>query len=155
MIKSLHMKTLTKPLAKMPAGAMFLGGSRKPDTAIMQPIPDYVIPFLPIFQDCESGFSIFSKLQTKYDWVFGTLGYDCSEDLIVRVWISSGLQEIFQNASAVQERLDRLERSVREGTKSPSRAARELLGLYHDLSPRPSRGSGSPPVPDRQCAEPF
>ena len=50
------MKTLTKPLAKMPAGAMFLGGSRKPDTAITQPIQDYVIPFLPIFQDCESDF---------------------------------------------------------------------------------------------------
>jgi hypothetical protein len=46
MIKSLQMKTLTKPLAKMPAGAMFLGGSRKPDTAITQPIPDYVIPFV-------------------------------------------------------------------------------------------------------------
>jgi hypothetical protein len=85
MTKSLHMKTLTKPLAKMPAGAMFFGGSRKPDTAITQPIPDYVIPFLPIFQDCESGFSILSNLQTKYDWVLGTLGYDCSENLIVRV----------------------------------------------------------------------
>jgi hypothetical protein len=83
-IKSLHRKTLTKPPAKMAAGAMFLGGSRKPDTAITQPIPDYVIPFLPIFQDGESGFSIFSNLQTKYDWVLGTLGYDCSENLIVR-----------------------------------------------------------------------
>jgi len=89
MIKSLHTKTLTKPLAKMPAGAMFLGGSRKPDTAITQPIPDYVIPFLPIFQDCESGFSIFSNLQTKYDWVLGTFGYDCSENLIVRVGMDS------------------------------------------------------------------
>jgi hypothetical protein len=49
MIKSLHTKTLTKPLAKMPAGAMFLGGSRKPDTAITQPIPDYVIPFFAHF----------------------------------------------------------------------------------------------------------
>jgi methylmalonyl-CoA mutase len=86
---------------------------------------------------------------------------DSGEEVIIGVnkWmselISSGLQEIFQNASAVQERLDWLERSVREGTKSPSRAARELLGLCHDLSPRPSMGSGSPPVPDRQCAEPF
>ena len=73
----------------------------------------------------------------------------------MRELISSGLQEIFQNASAAQERLARLEHSVREGTISPSSAARELLGFYHDLSPRPSRGSGSPPVRDRQYAEPF
>jgi hypothetical protein len=33
MINTLHMKTLTKPLAKMPAGAMFPGRSRKPDSA--------------------------------------------------------------------------------------------------------------------------
>ncbi len=55
----------------------------------------------------------------------------------MRELILSGLQDIFQNASAVQERLARLEHSVREGTINPSRAARELLGLYHDLSPRP------------------
>jgi GTPase len=73
----------------------------------------------------------------------------------MRELISSGLQEIFQNASAVQERLARTEHSVREGTISPSRAARELLGLYHDLSPRPLMGAGSPPVRDRQCVEAF
>jgi len=73
----------------------------------------------------------------------------------MREVISSGLQEIFQNATAVQERLSRLEDSVREGTISPTRAARELLGLYHDLSPRLSMGSGSPPLRDRQGAEPF
>jgi len=73
----------------------------------------------------------------------------------MRELISSGLQEIFQNASAVQERLARLEHSVREGTISPSRATRELLGLYNDLSPRSLMGSGSPPVRDRQRAEPF
>src|SRR6516165_1460576 len=48
----------------------------------------------------------------------------------MRNLISSGLQEIFQDASAVQERLTQLEHSVRERTISPSRAARELLGLY-------------------------
>jgi LAO/AO transport system kinase len=48
----------------------------------------------------------------------------------MRELISSGLQEIFQNASSVQERLARLEHSVRERTISPSRAARELLDLY-------------------------
>ena len=63
MIKSLHRKTLTKPLAKMAASAMFLGGSRKPDTAITQPILDYAIPFLPIFQEGGSGFSIFPNRQ--------------------------------------------------------------------------------------------
>lgn len=48
----------------------------------------------------------------------------------MRELISSGLQEIFQNASAVQERFARLEHSVRERRISPTRAARELLGLY-------------------------
>ena len=72
----------------------------------------------------------------------------------MRELISSGLQEIFQNASAVQERLAWLEHSVRECTISPSRAARELPGLYHDLIPRPLTGSGTPPVRDRQRAEP-
>ncbi len=73
----------------------------------------------------------------------------------MRELISSGLQKIFQNASAVQEHFARLEQSVREGTISPSRAARELLGLYHELSPKPLMDPGSPPVRDRQCAEPF
>jgi LAO/AO transport system kinase len=73
----------------------------------------------------------------------------------MRELILSGLQEIFKNASAVEERLARLEHSVREGTISPPRAARELLGLYHDLGPRPLMDSSSPQVRDRQCAEPF
>ena len=73
----------------------------------------------------------------------------------MRELISSGLQEIFHNASAVQESLASLERSVCEGSISPSRAARELLGLYHDLNPRPFMGSGSPPVRDQQGAEAF
>ena len=68
--------------------------------------------------------------------------------------ISSGLQEIFQNASAVQDRLAQLEQLVREETISPSRAAHELLGLYRDLSAQPLTSSGSPPVRDQQHAEP-
>jgi LAO/AO transport system kinase len=48
----------------------------------------------------------------------------------MRELISSGLQEIFQNTSSVQERFARLEHSVRERSISPSRAARELLDLY-------------------------
>ena len=48
----------------------------------------------------------------------------------MRDLISSGLQEIFHDASAVQERLAQLEHGVRERTISPSRAARELLDLY-------------------------
>jgi LAO/AO transport system kinase len=67
----------------------------------------------------------------------------------MRELIFSGLQEVFQSASAVQERLARLELSVREGTISPSSAARELLGFYHDMIPRPSTGSGSLPERDR------
>ena len=55
----------------------------------------------------------------------------------MRELISSGFEEIFQNTSAVQERSARLEHSVRERTISPSRAARELLDLLPDLSPRP------------------
>jgi uncharacterized protein YjbI with pentapeptide repeats len=45
-------------------------------------VPDYMVPFVPILQDGEKGFSMFSNLQTKYDWVLGTLGYDSSENLI-------------------------------------------------------------------------
>jgi LAO/AO transport system kinase len=56
----------------------------------------------------------------------------------MRELISSGLQEIFQSVPAVQEHFAQLEHSVRDGTISPSRAARELLGFCHDLSPRPS-----------------
>ena len=48
-------------------------------------VPDYMIPFVPILQDGEPGFSMFSNLQTKYDWVLGTLGYDSSENLIANL----------------------------------------------------------------------
>jgi LAO/AO transport system kinase len=51
---------------------------------------------------------------------------------LMRELISAGLQEFFQNAPAVQESLARLEASVRDGSTSPFRAARELLGLYYN-----------------------
>ena len=73
----------------------------------------------------------------------------------MRELISFGLLEIFQTTSAVQERLSRLEHLVRECAVSPSKAARELLSLYHDLSPRPLIGSSTPTARDRQPAEPF
>jgi hypothetical protein len=37
-------------------------------------VPDYMIPFVPILQDGEVAFSMFSNLQTKYDWVLDQLG---------------------------------------------------------------------------------
>src|SRR5215469_687465 len=63
----------------------------------------------------------------------------------MRQLILSGLQEVFQNAPSVQDRLTRLEHSVREGTASPFKAARELLGLYHDWSLGPTTGSSARP----------
>lgn len=57
--------------------------------------------------------------------------------------ISSGLREVFHNAPAVQERLARLEHSVRTGATTPVRAARELLEVYRDWIPGPAIG----PVP--------
>ena len=45
-------------------------------------VPDYMIPFVPILQDGEKAFSMFSNLQTKYDWVLDQLGYDSSKNLI-------------------------------------------------------------------------
>jgi hypothetical protein len=45
-------------------------------------VPDYMIPFVPILQDGELSFSMFSNLQTKYDWVLDTRMYDSSENLI-------------------------------------------------------------------------
>jgi hypothetical protein len=41
-----------------------------------------MIPFVPILQDGKSAFSMFSNLQTKYDWVLCLLRYDSSENLI-------------------------------------------------------------------------
>jgi LAO/AO transport system kinase len=65
----------------------------------------------------------------------------------MRELILLGLQEVFQNAPAVQERLARLEHCVREGTVCPFRAARELLGLYQVWSPKPTINSMNSGVP--------
>jgi LAO/AO transport system kinase len=65
----------------------------------------------------------------------------------MRELILSGLQEVFQNAPAVQERFAGLEHSVREGTTSPFRAARELLELYQNWDPTPATGSGAAAPP--------
>jgi GTPase len=54
--------------------------------------------------------------------------------------ISSGLREVFHNAPAVQQRLARLEDSVRAGVTTPLRAARELLEVYRDWIPGPQSG---------------
>jgi hypothetical protein len=48
-------------------------------------VPDYMIPFVPILQDGEPEFSIFSNLQTKYDWVLRTLRYDSFHNLIANL----------------------------------------------------------------------
>jgi hypothetical protein len=45
-------------------------------------VPDYMIPFVPILQDGESAFSMFTNLQTQYDWVIDSLAYDSSQSLI-------------------------------------------------------------------------
>ena len=41
-----------------------------------------MFPFVPILQDGESVFSMFSNLQIKYDWVLDQLGYDMPNNLI-------------------------------------------------------------------------
>jgi hypothetical protein len=41
-----------------------------------------MIPFVPILQDGEEEFSMFSNLQAKYDWVLDVLKYDSSDSLI-------------------------------------------------------------------------
>jgi hypothetical protein len=45
-------------------------------------VPDYMIPFVPILQDGEAAFSMFSNLQSKYDWVLDELRYDSCDSLI-------------------------------------------------------------------------
>lgn len=48
-------------------------------------VPDYMVPFVPIIQDGEQGFSMFKNLQNKYDWVIDVLEYADSEQLIAVV----------------------------------------------------------------------
>ena len=45
-------------------------------------VPDYQIPFVPIIQEGEQPFSMMANLQTKYNWVLGTIAYDSVETLI-------------------------------------------------------------------------
>jgi uncharacterized protein YjbI with pentapeptide repeats len=45
-------------------------------------VPDYMIPFVPILQEGEKAFAMFTNLQTKYDWVLDLLEYDSSQSLI-------------------------------------------------------------------------
>jgi len=45
-------------------------------------IPDYQIPFIPIIQENEEPFSMFSDLQNKFDWVAKPLEYISVSDLV-------------------------------------------------------------------------
>jgi len=45
-------------------------------------VPNYMIPFVPILQDSEPAFSMFSNLQTKYNWVLDVLAYNSAETLV-------------------------------------------------------------------------
>lgn len=46
-------------------------------------IPDYQIPLVTIIQQNEKPFSMFSDLQSKYDWVLPVIEYDTVDSLIV------------------------------------------------------------------------
>jgi hypothetical protein len=46
-------------------------------------IPDYMVPFVPIIQECEEPFSIFRDLHIKYNkWVLAPLKYESLKNLI-------------------------------------------------------------------------
>lgn len=45
-------------------------------------VPNYMIPFVPIIQQGEQPFSMFSDLKTKFDWVLDLLEYDTVKNLI-------------------------------------------------------------------------
>jgi len=45
-------------------------------------LPDYQVPFVPIFQEGESPFAMMVDLQKKYNWVLDTLSYSSIETLI-------------------------------------------------------------------------
>jgi hypothetical protein len=48
-------------------------------------VPNYMVPFVPIIQQGEKPFAMFSDLHHKYDWVLPTLFYHSSEYLVARV----------------------------------------------------------------------
>lgn len=45
-------------------------------------VPNYMIPFVPIIQEGEPPFAMFSDLQLKYPWVLDTITYDTKENLL-------------------------------------------------------------------------
>jgi hypothetical protein len=47
--------------------------------------------------------------------------------------VSQGLEEIMRGDPAVSERLPKLTEAVRQGTKTPVAAARELLTAFHKI----------------------
>jgi hypothetical protein len=80
-----HMSSAETTLAGMSCFVIAdITNPRSAPLELQATVPDYMIPFVPILQDGESGFSMFSNLQ-KYDWVLGTLGYDSSENLIANL----------------------------------------------------------------------
>jgi hypothetical protein len=85
-------------------------------------VPDYMIPFVPILQDGESAFSMFSNLQTKYDWVLGLLRYDSSENLI----------DVLDDAVINPALEKRHELELRKAQNTPTRH----VGDYRKTSPR-------------------
>jgi hypothetical protein len=45
-------------------------------------LPDYMIPLVPIIQESEEPFSMFTVLQNKYDWVLPVIEYDSINTLL-------------------------------------------------------------------------
>lgn len=63
-------------------------------------VPNYMIPFVPIVQDGEPPFSMFSDLRNKYDWVLDPLVYPSTQVLL------AGLDAaIIRRALATREKL--------------------------------------------------
>jgi Pentapeptide repeats (8 copies) len=48
-------------------------------------VPNYMVPFVPIIQQGEKPFAMFSDLHHKYDWVLPPLFYHSSESLVARL----------------------------------------------------------------------
>jgi uncharacterized protein YjbI with pentapeptide repeats len=88
-------------------------------------VPNYMIPFIPILKEGELAFSMFSNLQTMYDWVFGTLKYDSIENLI----------KVLDDAVIDLALAKRHELEVRKAQSTPARHVsdyRNRPGLSHE-----------------------
>jgi hypothetical protein len=48
-------------------------------------MPDYMIPFVPIIQEGETPFSMYSDLQNKYPWALDVLEYDNGIHLVQKL----------------------------------------------------------------------